>query len=93
MDRFTHVIRVATALTLAFVLGVAYTAVGPSAVRAQDEECLDDEELGPCVDLAASWEGIDPNTGEKIGGCIGSTCYTALEFCCLEEIVVEVPRN
>lgn len=77
MDRFAQFVRLTTACVLASILGIAHTTVDPVSLRAQQEEdCI--ESLGPCVDLRHHYDGQ----------CEGSICYTELEMCCLEDIVV-----
>ena len=81
MNRFERVIRIATPLALTFALGVAYTTVGPNALRGQaQEDCIEDEELGPCVDLQHVF----------MGDCEGSACYSGLELCCLPEFIIVI---
>ncbi|WP_423928720.1 hypothetical protein [Candidatus Palauibacter sp.] len=84
MNRFEPLVRMATPLALAFILGVAWTTVGPSALGGQgQEECIDNRDLlGPCVNMAHSYEG----------SCEGSVCYSRDEGCCLEEIIVIIRR-
>lgn len=84
MDRFTLFTRIATGLGVAFIFAVASTTVGPAALDGQGTDpCVEeweDELDSPCVDL----EHRDPWDGQ----CGGWSCYTALEMCCLPEIVV-----
>lgn len=78
MTRLNQLIRIATPLALAFMLGVAWIAAGPNSLGAQ-EYCMGNRDLlGPCVELAHRYAG----------DCEGSVCYSRDEMCCLEEIFV-----
>lgn len=77
MNPFTQWARIGTVFALGAILVMANTAIDSSLLEAQqEEECI--ESLGPCVDLRYHYEHV----------CEGSICYTALEMCCLEDIVV-----
>ena len=85
MDRFAQLIRIATALAVVFILAVASTTVGPLALTGQEgggDPCVEEweDELGPCVDM----EHRDPWAGT----CGGSACWSALEMCCLPELII-----
>ncbi|MDE2661482.1 MAG: hypothetical protein OXI39_00555 [Gemmatimonadota bacterium] len=77
MNLFTRSVRVGIVFALGIILVMTHTAIESISLEAQqEEECI--ESLGPCVDLRYHYEHV----------CEGSICYTALEMCCLEDIVV-----
>ena len=77
MNPFTQSVRIGIVFALGAILVMAHTAIHSSSLEAQqEEECI--ESLGPCVDLRYHYDNV----------CEGSICYTSLEMCCLEDIVV-----
>ena len=84
MSLFTQSVRIGIVCALVAILVMAHTAIDSSSLRAQqEEECI--ESLGPCVDLRRHYDNENDN---EAAVCEGSMCYTSLEICCLEDIVV-----
>lgn len=83
MNRFEPLLRLVTPLALAFIMGVAWTTVGPSALWGQaQEECMYSRLVGPCLEIPYVY----------MGDCEGLVCYSRREMCCLREIVVIIRR-
>lgn len=87
METILQLGRIVAVTVLLIVVAIAHATVNPPVALSQDdekekEECLDNEELGPCLELRHVFD----NT------CEGDVCYSALEACCLDEVVILVPR-
>ncbi len=82
MEKVTRQMRAVAFTMLSLALAIAFSVVNAGTTGAQDEDdpCwLEDEELGPCIE---NMEHVYD------GQCEGIDCYSALEFCCLDEIIV-----
>lgn len=82
MDKVTRQMRTGAFALLSLILAIAFAAgtVGTTGAQDDDDPCfLTNEELGPCIEDTEHF--FD-------GQCEGIDCYSALEFCCLDEIIV-----
>lgn len=87
METILQVGRIVAVTVLLLVVVVAHATLNPPVALSQDdeqekEECIDIEELGPCHEERHVY-------GDR---CEGDVCYSALEPCCIEEVVVVVAR-
>lgn len=85
MEAILQIGRIVAVTVLLLVVVVAHATVNPPVAVSQDEEqeeeCLDNEELGPCVEAEHVFDNM----------CEGNVCYSALEACCLPGVGL-VPR-
>lgn len=88
MNTPARLVRLATGVAVAFIAVLASTGYRPPPLTGQEggDSCREasEEALGsPCVNLRYSFEGQ----------CEGSGCWTAIEPCCLPDLVVIVKKK
>ncbi len=74
MERFTQIIRIASALVLVFTLAVASSVARGTALSGQVGGCPPDNEY--CID------GLK-YTQTWLSSCLTNHCYSDFEICCL----------